>query len=1019
MADLTIDEAIDYVSRKMGAQQAADVAPADTTPTALDLVKLDVPASTPLSATQTALRDSQSHLNTASTGSLPAPVIQQDVVDFRNGKRQGVPLDETTGASFASRLAEQFTLNQGQTAWALKKLNPNVTDVRFNSYGEPILSVKDPTTGEQKDILANPKGLDAGDFTYLLANAPLLFGGGIAAQGVKFAPPVIGEGLSAASKLARWFLGSKGIVPMAARTAIAAEGLQTGRDIVQQALMGAQGDLPPEGEPGHLSPGETVADIVTKRGENVLPDVVFGTGLGVLGKGLSKAASPFGEGVTAPLQVNAKAAESLLKSAAAKAGTPWVQEITPGEATGAAPLMRLEAVKAQLPGSAGVFHAFTTAKIANDTTLKNIMLGVDSSAVPPADLVGQGALEAIGAKLRPLDTIMDRETQGVLDAANTAIKTDAAKAAGVIPENVSVSAVGKQLMDGAQARYDQFKAASTALYNRVKQSPLVAGQGRNIDATPLAKDAQSILDSIPAVEKQVETPTALLDQFGNPGTISKTKVQPLNSFVESDAIKRLRDLADAEGGKVSLKDLMEARTDIGDSLSRGSVLGGVPERRLSDIYGALTDRIKTGLDELDPSGGLLEDWSLANKHHADQVAKFKDTEILPIFKSAEKAGAQSPYDVVNKALNDPGKWDAYRDFFGVNSPEFKAMKGAYANKLMGRVIGSDTINLQGFADRLDNAYNAHPNILLDTFGDKLIGLKNMGKISAGALKGNVDANELNSLITGGISATQQAVQRLEANQIARESLARSSYFSKIAKGDYSEHPSQFVDNFIFSKQAEPADVRHVVSLLSDKPEIVRQMQQRALLKVFNEATTSPQAGEAYLYAKGLSKFLVDQPGDMVASRLEALLGSETMTLLKAVHDIRLPGDVKSEVYKGAGSWGATSQLTSIEKGNIIQFASGVMKSFALASLYTSGVTRAYLANGAMVQGTAPRAAMDAVLFSSPAFITDMMRTFTGDSGRVAAVQMKSIVDRAARQGDKPEPTLDEIAKHVQAAEAKK
>jgi hypothetical protein len=1008
MADLTIDEVMDYVSKKAGPQPDSTI----TTVTTPSLVSLDVKPSITSSVTQQALQDSQSQLNAVTTASLPRPEVPQDVIDFRNGKRQGVPLDETTGASFASRLAEQFTLNQGQTAWALKKLNPNVTDVRFNSYGEPILSVKDPTTGAQKDILANPKGLDAGDFTYLLANAPLLFGGGVAAQGVKFAPPVIGEGLSAASKLARWFLGSKDIVPMAARTAIAAEGLQAGRDVAQQALMGAQGDLPPEGAPGHLSPGETIADIVTKRGENVLPDVVFGAALGVGGKLLSKVASPFGEGVTAPLQVNAKAAETLLKSAAAKAGTPWVQEITPGEATGAAPLMRLEAVKAQLPGSAGVFHNFTTAKIVNDATVKNIMLGAEPSAVPPADLVGQGALEAIGAKLRPLDTVMDRETQNVLDAANTAIKTDAAKAAGVLPENVSVSAVGKQLMDGAQARYDQFKAASTALYNRVKQSPLVAGQGRNIDATPLAKDAQAILDSIPAVEKQVETPTALLDQFGNPGTIAETKIQPLNSFVENDAIKRLRDLANAEGGKVSLKDLMEARTDIGDSLSRGSVLGGVPERRLSDIYGALTERIKTGLNELDSSGGLLQDWTLANKHHADQIAKFKDTEILPIFKSAEKAGAQSPYDVVNKALNDPGKWDAYRDFFGANSEEFKAMKGAYANKLMGRVIGSNTINLQGFSDRLDTAYNSTPNILLDTFGDKLIALKKMGQIGGGALKGNVNADELNQLITGGISPTQQAVQRLEAAQIARDALNRSSYFSKIAKGDYSEHPSQFVDNFIFSKQAEPSDVRHVVALLADKPELVRQMQQRALLKIFSEATTSPQAGEEYLYAKGLSKFLTDQPGDMVASRLEALLGSETMTLLKAVHDIRLPGDVKSEVYKGAGSWGATSQLTSIEKGNVVQFATGVLKSFALASLYTSGVTRAYLANGAMVQGAKPRAALEAVLFSSPAFITDMMRTFTGDSGRVAAVQMKSIVDRAARQADQPEPSLADLEKYV-------
>lgn len=894
------------------------------------------------------------------------------------GERPGIPFDisgsDPRAASFMDRMKESFTLNREEVAYALRAGNPNVTDVRFNTIGEPILTIKDPQSGEVRDILANPVGIDTGDFAFVLANAPALFAGGLAALGKN--PSTLRN----ASRLAQWFLGSRsGVIPAAARSALAGQAVGTVEDLLSRGAMVAGGALPGvEGE-----------EVVARHGVGVLTDFLFGSLVAApAGKLTSRVITPVSQ--RGPIQMDAEAAARLWENV----GVSY--QLTPGQATGNAMLGRTEAFATQKPGSAGVFNTLEADQRRALDQMVRITLGTDPSAVPPADLVGRNALEAIGTRLQPIDAVIDRTTQDVLQLADTEIKQGVA-ATTRLPSNVATTSVGQRLFNGATARLEAFREQSRALYDAVFTHPAIAGRGRNIDATPLADDARRILGEVASVEQAGQT-------------------NPLTTFLDAGTRSKLEQLAGAQGGRIGLRDLIELRRDVDDDLFRGAALGGIPERRLSNIRDAITTRIETGLNDLDPSGALLTRWQAANEHYASNITRFKDIDILPIFKNAQQRGALDLYDIVNRATRDQGRWTAYRDFFGPDSDEMNHLRRAYADSLIGRTIGSDAIDMASFSNRLATAFEKQPDILNDVFGNRTRQLKAIADAGAAAAKGNINAADLARAIDDG-SLTKTALNDLARLQEFRETTYRNKALDQLRKGEFRDSPSRLVDSLVFSRNAEVRDVQEVVSLLSDRPDVLDEIKQRTLLRVFHESTGGPE-GKERIRAAALRHFLSDDPsGDMLSSRIRAVVGDDTMRLLQATHDITRPRDMVEGTFKSAGSISAGMAINELEKEllnptGMVGTMGGILKSYLIASLYKTGPTRAWIGNNALgaTGSVMDRAAFVNAFIAGAPVIADMAKIFTDDSeagtavqlkgqaARLAAIQLKNAIDADLRSG---------------------
>lgn len=837
------------------------------------------------------------------------------------GARPGVPFDLETGAGVMSRLAQGMAFNRQEQEMLFRRM-PNVQDVRFNTMGEPVLTIRDGQTGETRDVLANPAGLDPSDFAFVAANLPEMIAGTMAARGLNVSRSVMQK----LPEIARAFLGSQKVVPSAARMALAGQGVGALQDIGSRA---ASSTLEAD-----------AATALGRRAANAGLDFLFGLGAGAAGAVAGRAVTPFNR--NAPLQMDADAAVKLWRD---KGGVNI--DLTPGELTGSPFLLRSEAFMAQKPGSSTAFDTLMSERERALGKVQSILLGKDPELVAPVDVVGREALGTVQAQLAPLDFAVNRETQALLKTATTEIKTSLA-AATKVPTPLEKPAVGAALFERAFAKLDEFRGARDTLYSKVTSHPAIAGQGRNIDATTLAGDARAILDKVAAVEKATLEPTGIVDEAGRPIMRDVLTRQPLTAFTDSGVRQRLEQLAGAEGGRMAYSDLIRLRRDIDDDLFRGSMLKGIPEKDLQELRDAVTRRIETGLKGLDPSGKLATDWQAANDFTARQMREFKDLEIVDIFKGREQAGALTLNRIVSRASNDPDVWDAYKTFYGASSDQMNMLRRVKADEVLGRIDGSEAVDAKGFLRRMEALYDKQPAIAQDVFGNAYSKLKGMALAAEQAGRKEVNVDELVNHIDRG-TLTASKLEDLIAAQQKRDDTYRNDLLKRIGKGIGGPDvikPSEFVDKVVF--KGEPADIERVVTFLADQPEVLEQVRQRALITIFEDAREKV-GGREMITATGLDRYLKD---DLMARRLERTFGGDTMELLKATRDALAPGAVKQEVFGTAGRLSAGGQIATIERhlGNPATMwseVSHIVKSFVLASLYKTGPVRRYVSNTAI------------------------------------------------------------------------
>jgi hypothetical protein len=854
-------------------------------------------------------------------------------------------------------------------------------NVREADTGEPIIRVVDSATGKPKDITLAPERLTLRDAADLGAHGMEILGGILATKRGDV----------------------RGLVEQTKNAARMAIGTEAGGALQDAIVRGYQGqDIRP-------------MEIVTSRATAMPLD--FGGGLFVTGVGkvLGKVVSPFAD--PAPAQFNLAEAKARLR---AKYGIELPN--TPGELTGSSLLLRSEQFARQKPGSTGTFAKISETADKALQAIQDILLG----RAPPksAEEAGGSALEAIRAKLEPLQTEVDTLKKGVRTAATGELRGAAVSATGVAnaPDK---GLIGQALREVADAMRSAWK--KTSGYEEFFANP--ATQAETISVKGLSDRAAELLKAMPGETQVTRTPIGVLDARGNPILRDETGREVWKEFIPERVVGRLQRLAGSPDAKVSLDQLKQMRTEVDDDILLGEAVPGVRNLHLKRVRSMLTDAMNEAVDTLgDPA--LSAEWKRINKSYAENAPRFEQKGIAELFRDPQNPNFVGNQQVVQRAIADPDTYAEYVKFFGQSSPVMRGLQRAVAED----VLGSSSNPLNGlvdgrtFVNNLKQLWEKSPKLAADAFGPDsarlyqiataetaaTVGERDRAGMLIRSINGKVDLGDLEALLASGNPTAQKLANLVSAqNRLALE--YRNSIKKAVAEGGplgESVKPSEFVNNF--SRQGEPRDIKEIMSLLADRPDVTEDIRRQTILDILNRARSTGEGlrhefgKSGPLSAKGLEQAMgLGEREATQVQRYRAILGDDTWQDLTDVGHYLQPREAGKSTFGTAGRLSAGAQIAQLERGSIFQFLDTAARNFIIAGVYASPLTRRWIANVAMTP--ADQAAMVSYLVSSTPFLEALYHHFGDARAREMAAQIKSGIDRAiprpAAQGTAPASPL--------------
>lgn len=806
----------------------------------------------------------------------------------------GVPLDVESGVDAWHRFRLMTARTRKEEVLALSTI-PGIEKVTWNGSGEPVIRVRDPKTGEPKDILADPIGLDRNDFLLLAANAPELIFGAIGAS--------IGH-------------AEKGIIPVIKSLFGMALGAET---------AGTLKDL--------MLSGEKPAQIFKRRALYAGEDVLLGGAMATGAKVGMKLMTPFPK--QGPIQVNARVAQEILQNV-----YNVDYALTPGQITGHPFLLSTESFISGRMGFRGPMESISARQRKAGEQVMEITLGVSPQLVPTASRVGENTMRAIGGELAPLDFAISRETQTLLKAAAHDLDSATARATG-IPESVKEAAVGSELFTTSDKILERYRNNRDNLYAQVYDDPLLEGGARNIDITDASKGSREILEALPKVENTVMKETGFGSRTINPEVVPEKQTTTFEKFISPEAIARLQQLANQEGGKTSLRELITIRNDVFNDLPTGGAIKSIPDRRLFELRDVLTKQIRAGLTELDPSGTLLGKWESANDYVAQNQGLFERMGVQDLFKDPNQTGAKGLQGIAQLALSSPDRWQAFSEFFGPASREMNLLKRLYADRIIGKVMGSDTINLGGVAGRIEAAF---------TGSNKAIAEQVFGLESANALffaeaarqakqrEVNVDelANMLQSIPSLTKSQTSAKLIDLGSAQAKKAQAMRNPIKRKILTGEEGIDATSLTDAIASSS---PKVFGEIWNMLNGRDNLQRAVRQRMLMKVFDEASKGDLDKRRI---SGIELFKILEEDSNRSRNLDSILGTREKLVIRALANVAKSTETDpGKFFQTSGGLAKGAQQGEFERAMVkspsalLSVADRTARSFLASLFYTS------------------------------------------------------------------------------------
>ena len=201
------------------------------------------------------------------------------------------------------------------------------------------------------------------------------------------------------------------------------------------------------------------------------------------------------------------------------------------------------------------------------------------------------------------------------------------------------------------------------------------------------------------------------------------------------------------------------------------------------------------------------------------------------------------------------------------------------------------------------------------------------------------------------------------------------------------------------------DTRYVSEVLASlNPSQIESLQKAALYRIATKASENNVDMAKYLageqspvQAFALSK-AIGSVGSAERARNEMLLGPDYVNLTKAIIGVLAPREIKTGLFKAAGSMAATGMLEKLLRVPLQYAASYVQKSI-LAEIYTAPVVKKALANTLM--GPKESAVLANALIASEPFTRHMIDTYGADAAKSIASDAKRSIDRFLQEDTQP------------------
>lgn len=749
----------------------------------------------------------------------PPPLFERERELRQLGQREGVPFHQGLPIISDIGLKAQQT-PQEQVRYLARQYGAE--NVRMNELGEPVVSIK----GE--DYVVDPHKLNLNSLTGLAAYAPetLLSAAAIAAGGSK-----------------------AGIVNQALRGALGAALGRAGKEVVGQEL---------QGEPVDLN------EIANRSAAQVLPDTMGGIAIG----GLVKAGQAFkglieGKGLPNPL-ANMKFLKPLFSPAnpeltgegvaaaqrlAAKTGIP--AKLSPAESTGIPLLAQLETRQENVAAGAGIGikaqaerdqvsrdwqnWAIDPKTLGTDEEVAKRGLGVLRSTVEPFEK--DVALAKFAAEAQQRGDTRLLQSMRAQGEANQQAKIITDMNVGQLPASgAPMTEAGDLVRNRVVAMRDAEKQGLNDRYEAFFDNPETMDP--TIKGTSLKNSIDQTLKELPGVTKLVQEDAGVTGF--PPQRIVSERLQKVP--VETPIRPRLEELSGKlANGKVSINDLKQIRTDVGDAIKAGEAVPGVKAGRLKQLYSQLSDAIDEGLDQIG-NPALKQEWEGLTQDYEKFATKFSEKTLAPLFKEADQPGIGNT-SFAQGVMASPDKYVALRTFLGGNSSELAAFQKTARLRVFQESLadGSSTALDGGKLIReLSQMQSSNPQLFQDAFGNNGAQFIKAAKVLS-TFQHNLPAEETEALLNPANRATPNALSNLQqAERRLKDEFTNGALNDWLngKRGDVDlDKLVRFLPNYKLS------EVRDIMQRLATDPEVTEQWQRKTMLSLFQEARRNPSPAD--------------------------------------------------------------------------------------------------------------------------------------------------------------------------------
>jgi hypothetical protein len=359
-----------------------------------------------------------------------------------------------------------------------------------------------------------------------------------------------------------------------------------------------------------------------------------------------------------------------------------------------------------------------------------------------------------------------------------------------------------------------------------------------------------------------------------------------------------------------------ARRIVNDAIVDGEAIPGMSTRDLRRISSEITNSIEDAADNA--SGDLAENLKIANAHYRENIPKFLDQDIAPLFRDFTKKGFVEDEEIIRKIANsnNAGMISRFKELVGEES--FEGVRRSIWNDMLD---SSQNILIKGGIDSNKLAASLSkmsPAVRKEIFGDKAEDIVRVTRLLA-AKNQVIQLDDISDL-RGGIPQALRSAAQAERKAAAE---FNSKIIKPFLKGEIDDvNPEGFIRHTM--TKGTPEQINAVMKKL--RPETQQKIREGLIESIFEKSTRQATPddviagflGEGDQVVGGSAMFDILRTGfgeSSTPKKLLNVLGKETLRDLKDFAIVASARERKTGVG-AAGGLMAGFAVSSLARGQL-------------------------------------------------------------------------------------------------------